>query len=85
MEPKEYRFRIKEIERQVLIAALEPFERTCIHMRDIIDDPNTPQQNKACLPSKEGADMIVEITSTLLERLRRCNRGRPRKPYPHRA
>jgi hypothetical protein len=68
MVPKEHRIRLGEDERQILIAALQPYTRFLIDMREEIDDPR-----------------LVEITSTLLERLRRCNPGRPKKPYSHRV
>jgi hypothetical protein len=78
MEPKEkeYRLRIKEIERQLLIVCVEPFLNTSIEARKkMLGDPSTPQWAKEMLPSER----TIEILSNLLQRLKRVSRGRPRK------
>jgi len=77
---KEYRFRIRESERLLIVRALKDFQQGWIAIRRIMEGPSKLEIMKETghMPSRETVNHVLEKTHYLILRLQRRTRGRPK-------
>jgi hypothetical protein len=74
---KEYRFRVKEHERVIILAALRDYVRALEMLMELHENPEFKGlEGKIPLPEREGVEIILSETIKLYSRISRASRGR---------
>jgi len=75
---KEYRFRVKEFDRFLIVKALEDYRHSWMVMARIAKDPRMSEVVKKAgpVPSKETVDLVLKNVDRLIAKFQRAHRGR---------